>query len=95
MLLASHAKAWSDCSNRERLDAYNGLLLTPNLDRLFDKGLIGFTDAGELLLSGLLSKENAELLGVGPSTHLRLVRPRHLPYLRAHRTKHGLKSSRR
>jgi len=39
-LIASHALAWRDCKDgSERLDPYNGLLLTASIDRLFDQGL--------------------------------------------------------
>lgn len=40
VLVASHIKPWFLASNTERLDSRNGLLLTPNLDKVFDKGLI-------------------------------------------------------
>ena len=30
----SHIKPWRDADNQERLDAYNGLLLLPNYDKL-------------------------------------------------------------
>ena len=41
LLIASHIKPWSKCTTpAERLGAANGLLLTPNLDKLFDRGLI-------------------------------------------------------
>ena len=37
LLVASHIKPWRSCaSNFERLDVFNGLLLTPTMDRLFD-----------------------------------------------------------
>jgi HNH endonuclease len=40
-LIASHCKPWRDCgSNQERLDGENGLLLTPSIDHLFDRGFI-------------------------------------------------------
>ena len=38
LLRAAHIKAWRECTNRERLDKNNGLLLTGHLDALFDKG---------------------------------------------------------
>ena len=42
-LIASHCKPWRDCeSNDERLDGENGLLLTPTVDHLFDRGFISF-----------------------------------------------------
>lgn len=42
LLIASHIKPWSLCSNRERLDVNNGLLLCTHHDKLFDKGYITF-----------------------------------------------------
>ncbi|WP_213065917.1 HNH endonuclease, partial [Acinetobacter stercoris] len=42
LLLASHIKPWSDCTNEERLDARNGLLLSPLVDKLFDRYFITF-----------------------------------------------------
>jgi len=55
VLRSSHCKPWADCrSDAERLDVYNGLLLTANLDALFDKGLITFTDQGGIIISETL-----------------------------------------
>jgi hypothetical protein len=51
ILRASHIKPWKDSSNEERLDPYNGLLLTANLDALFDKHLISFDDDGRMLVA--------------------------------------------
>lgn len=51
-LIASHCKPWRDCGNAyERLDGENGLLLTPTVDHLFDRGFIGFEGTGELVIS--------------------------------------------
>ncbi len=63
-LIASHIKPWRLCDNRERLDPHNGLMLTPNADRLFDRGLISFSDGGELLVSDNLPLEALNQLGV-------------------------------
>ncbi|EPC4026379.1 HNH endonuclease [Aeromonas salmonicida] len=50
LLIASHIKPWSKCDNNAaRLDGNNGLLLSPHIDKLFDRGWITFTDAGDLL----------------------------------------------
>ncbi|HHQ4786468.1 HNH endonuclease [Aeromonas hydrophila] len=49
LLIASHIKPWSESDNAERLDGNNGLLLSPHIDKLFDRGCITFTDAGDLL----------------------------------------------
>lgn len=50
-LIASHIKPWRDGNNEERLDGSNGLLLSPHVDRLFDRGWISFNDDGTLLIS--------------------------------------------
>jgi predicted restriction endonuclease len=51
-LRASHIKPWRDCDdNVERLVGSNGLLLTPSIDHLFDRGFISFEDNGSLLIS--------------------------------------------
>jgi hypothetical protein len=50
LLIASHIKPWKVSTNDERLDGHNGLLLSPHIDRLFDKGFISFTDKGGLLI---------------------------------------------
>lgn len=88
-LVASHAKAWKNSTNDERLDEYNGLLLTGSLDRLFDAGLIAFANDGTLLCASGLGEEDLSTLGLNSGSRLRFVRPRHLPYLSAHRAEHG------
>jgi hypothetical protein len=35
-LIASHIKPWRSSSDTEKLDGYNGLLLAPHVDKLFD-----------------------------------------------------------
>ena len=50
LLIASHIKPWAESSNTERIDTNNGLLLAPHVDALFDKGLISFTDEGNMLV---------------------------------------------
>jgi hypothetical protein len=90
VLIASHAKAWAESSNEERLDAYNGLLLSGTFDRLFDVGLIGFADDGQLLISDQLTKADISAMGITDDTRLRLVFDENKKYLKAHRDKYGL-----
>lgn len=88
LLRASHAKPWADCaSNAERLDVFNGFLLSAQLDALFDAGLITFTETGELLPSPRLDNFHRMLLGLTEAKplHLRWISPQHLPYLSWHR----------
>jgi hypothetical protein len=53
-LVASHIKPWRDCTDQEKLDGCNGLLLSPHIDRLFDRGWISFADDGAVLKSATL-----------------------------------------
>jgi predicted restriction endonuclease len=50
-LRASHIKPWAAADNDEKLDGYNGLLLSPHVDHLFDRGFISFKDSGDILVS--------------------------------------------
>ena len=63
-LRASHCKPWRDSSNEERLDGENGLLLTPSIDHLFDRGFISFERTGALLISPVAHMSSLERMGV-------------------------------
>jgi hypothetical protein len=63
-LIASHIKPWRVSTNAERLDGENGLLLSPNIDFLFDRGFISFADDGALLISPSADKECLRRMGV-------------------------------
>ncbi|NNA41283.1 HNH endonuclease [Pseudomonas lundensis] len=85
MLRASHIKPWRDATHLERLDPFNGLLLTPNLDQAFDQGLISFTDEGDIVIAQTLTTEMQRALGINPQCRLRSLHDRHLNYLAWHR----------
>jgi len=63
-LRASHLKPWRDATNEERLNGDNGLLLTPSIDHLLDKGFISFENSGELIMSPVAHKPSLERMGV-------------------------------
>jgi putative restriction endonuclease len=63
-LRASHCKPWRDSDNAERLDGENGLLLTPSIDHLFDRGFISFRDDGRLLVSPVAHQASLAKMGV-------------------------------
>ena len=65
-LIASHMKPWRDSSNDERLDGENGLLLTPTIDHLFDKGFISFEDKGGLIVSPVAHQTSLAKMGITP-----------------------------
>jgi putative restriction endonuclease len=63
-LLASHCKPWRDSTNEERLDGENGLLLTPSIDHLFDRGFIGFEDSGDLIIARVAHIPSLQRMGI-------------------------------
>ena len=65
-LRASHCKPWRDANNEERLDGENGLLLTPSMDHLFDRGFIAFEDNGQLVVSPVAHRESLVRMGIEP-----------------------------
>ena len=86
LLRASHIKPWAKCaSDEERLDVFNGLLLAPHVDALFDGGWISFSDEGAVLVSGALPAEASSQLGVLSSWSIRNLKPAHTNYLQFHR----------
>jgi len=86
LLRASHIKPWAACDNdNERLDVFNGLLLAPHVDALFDGGWISFAQDGALLVAEALSPASRAQLGVAPNWQIRGLQSRHRDYLVFHR----------
>ncbi len=55
LLIASHIKPWAACTKREKTDPYNGYILSPLYDKLFDRGFITFTEKRHVILSEFIS----------------------------------------
>lgn len=85
--IASHIKPWSKCSNEERLDGHNGLLLAPHIDHLFDNGFMSFSDDGVLLISPVADAMALEQMGVpvSESTNVGTFTDKQRRYLAFHR----------
>ncbi|HQU07428.1 MAG: HNH endonuclease [Ferrovum sp. 37-45-19] len=63
-LVASHCKPWRDSTNEERLNGENGLLLTPSIDHLFDRGFISFENNGKLIISPVAHRPSLQRMGI-------------------------------
>jgi putative restriction endonuclease len=85
VLRASHIKPWRFSTNSERLDPYNGLLLLPQYDQLFDKGLISFDEKGNLIRSRAIEEIEPQKLGIDVNDRLRSLSKRHRTFLDYHR----------
>lgn len=84
ILRASHIKPWRNSSVEEKRDVFNGVLLSPNMDALFDRGFISFTNEGGILRGPEISQEELVALGWNPNLKIKFT-DRHIPYLEYHR----------
>lgn len=64
LLIASHIKPWAASNDKEKIDPYNGYMLSPLYDKLFDRGFITFTDNKHMILSDFISPYTWKLLGI-------------------------------
>lgn len=84
LLIASHIKPWNACTNSERLDSQNGILLSALIDRLFDRGLVTFSGEGKLLISPMLSESDGEFCNLASAKPVKLTEKNRV-YLAYHR----------
>ena len=87
VLICSHIKPWAKSSSEEQGDIENTLLLAATLDRLFDRGIISFSDGGKILWSASLPREERKKLYFSTSLKLKnkFLTTGRLKYLAYHR----------
>lgn len=85
LLIASHIKPWREASNAERLSGYNGLLLSPHVDALFDEQFITFEDDGRMRVHPSLSHDVLERWSIDPEKRVERFRPEQTSFLTRHR----------
>lgn len=83
LLRASHIKPWRKSNNAERLETKNGLLLSVNIDVLFDSGLISFDRLGNMRISSLLTPNELSVFGVDNPVRID-ISPERAAYLSYH-----------
>lgn len=85
-LVASHIRPWSMCDTAEqRISPANGLLLTPNLDKLFDRGMIAFDERFRMLVSPTLPEPVRTRFGLLQQMSLQKRHKDSIEYLEWHR----------
>ena len=87
LLIASHIKPWAVADEKERTDPYNGYMLTPTYDRLFDKGFITFTEDRHVHISNFLSNRTCKQLGLEDDKFIQMLPmdKKRIKYLEFHR----------
>lgn len=85
VLRSSHIKPWAKSTPEEKVDHFNGLLLVPNLDALFNEGLITFRDDGTMDISNHFHREDRRRMHIDDTLGLRQVFSDTIPFLEYHR----------
>ncbi|MGA1931523.1 HNH endonuclease [Arcobacter sp. YIC-464] len=85
LLIASHIVSWQLSNDEEKLDKYNGFPFSPDVDKLFDKGYISFSDEGKLLVSKFIDSNVIQKLGIDINSKIVGLKEEHKKYLERHR----------
>ena len=84
LLIASHIKPWRKSNNDEKLDGYNGLLLSPHADKMFDGGYISIDQKGKILTINEQIKKLMTKWGIDPKRNIGRFKEEQLDYLSFH-----------
>lgn len=86
VLIASHIKPYSHCKNDEhaQFDVNNGLLLSKNIDSLFDLGYMTFDDQGIIIPSRVLNSDMVAYLSQF-RLYRNFINPKRMEYMDYHR----------
>ena len=84
-LIASHIKPWRDCDHQERLDGANGLLLSPHVDKLFDRHWISFERDGQLIWQHEAAGDALRCWGIASANVIRPFSREQEVFLEQHR----------
>lgn len=86
LLIASHIKPWASSNNEEKVDPYNGYMLSPLYDKLFDKGYMTFTENRHVILSEALSSYTWKKINLKNDTFIQNLPmdPKRIEYLQFH-----------
>lgn len=86
LLIASHIKPWAASNDSEKIDPYNGYILSPLYDKLFDRGFITFTDTRHIILSEFISPYTWKQIGLKNDTFIKALPmdDKRIEYLKFH-----------
>lgn len=73
LLIASHIKPWAASNDDEKIDPYNGYMLSPLYDKLFDRGFITFTKDRHVILSDFISHFTWKQIGIKNDTFIKAL----------------------
>ena len=86
-MIGAHIKPFKKCNPSEAFDEFNGILLSPNIDLVFELGYVSFTDDGKILVSNEMNKVLLNKLGIDKRQRIKF-KEQHTEYLDWHRREH-------
>ncbi len=86
LLIASHIKPWAASNDKEKIDPYNGYMLSPLYDKLFDRGFITFTENRHVILSDFISSFTWKQINLKNDTFIKALPmdEKRIEYLKFH-----------
>lgn len=84
VLQAAHIVPRNKCTDDEKLDDANGILLSATIHLLFEYYLISFDDKGKILISKNVSSDDKKILGISSDMNVRVYK-KMIKYLKRHR----------
>ena len=86
LLIASHIKPWAASNDKEKIDPYNGYMLSPMIDKLFDRGFITFTESRHVILSDFISPFTWKQIGLKNDSFIKAlpIDDKRIEYLKFH-----------
>lgn len=86
LLIASHIKPWAASNDDEKIDPYNGYILSPLYDKLFDRGFITFTENRHIILSEFISPYTWKQINLANNTFVKALPmdDKRIEYLKFH-----------
>lgn len=93
LLIAGHIKPWRESSNAERINGFNGIMLSPHVDALFDEQLISFEDDGRMHVHKSLPLDVLERWSIDPAKRVEGFRSEQSEFLAHHRQMFAAKMS--
>ena len=85
VLIASHIKPFIKSDENEAYDVNNGILLSKNMDSLFDLGYISFEDNGNIIFAEQLNSDVKQFVS-NYKLDARFLNEKRIEYLKFHRT---------
>lgn len=85
LLIASHIKPWRAATNAERVNGYNGVMLSPHVDALFDDHLITFENDGRMHVHASLPRDVLDRWSIDPSRRVESFRKEQQEFMAHHR----------